>query len=70
MFVVSELHAVNISGNDSSVFLGALVVPTEVLGELLMVVEHMVGDTIFPNDRVRPQLLHEEHLIGEVGGGA
>ena len=45
-------------------------VAPQVLGDLLVVVEHEVGHTIFANHRVRPQLLHEEHLVGQVRGRA
>ena len=63
---VSVLHTVDVGPQNSRIFLCALVVSTEVLGQLLIVVEHGVRLAVFPDDCVQPQLLHEEHLVGEV----
>lgn len=41
-------------------------VTTEILGELLVVVEHDVGLAVTADDCVQPKLLHEEDLVGKV----
>ena len=64
---VSVLHTVDVGPQNSRIFLCALVISTEILGQLLTVVEqHGVHLAVLPNDCVQPQLLHEEHLVGEV----
>lgn len=67
MLVITKLDSVDIRGDSGGVFPGTLVVTTEVLGEFLVEVEHHVSDAIASYHCVGPQLLHEEHLICEVG---
>ena len=66
MFVFSKETAVDISSYGSCILLGALVVATQILGELLTIVKLDVCHSIFANDCVGPKLLHEEDLIREV----
>lgn len=61
---LSVLDTVDVSSKVHCFLLRALVVTTEILGQLLVIVEHDVGLAIFPDDSVQPQLLHEEHLVG------
>ena len=46
--------AVDVGPEQRSLLLGALVVPAEVLGQLLMVVEHDVCLAVSPNHCVQP----------------
>ena len=64
--VVPVLAAVDEGPQQSRVFLCALVVASQVLGQLLMEVEHDIGSLVLADDSVKPQLLHEEHLIRKV----
>ena len=66
MFVISKVAAVDVGSDSGSVLLGALVVATQVLGQLLAIVELDVSHSILSDDSVGPKLLHEEHLIGEI----
>ena len=67
---VSVLHSVDVGPEQSRVLLRALVVATEILGQLLVVVEHHVRLLVPPDHRVQPQLLHEEHLVGKCLGSS
>ena len=57
-------------GQQRGLLPGALVVAPEQLGQLLVKVEDDVGVPVFARNRVRPQLLHEEHLVRELRGGS
>ena len=63
LLAITKLYTVDEGTDNSSVICCAVVVPSEVLGQLLVVVEHGVSLLVLPNDSVRPQLAHEEHLI-------
>ena len=54
-------------GQQRGLLPGALVVAPEQLGQLLVEVEDDVGVPVFARHRVSPQLLHEEHLVRELG---
>ena len=71
--VFPDSHAiipVDEGGQQRGLLPGALVVAPEQLGQLLVEVEDDVGVPVFARHRVRPQLLHEEHLVRELGGGS
>jgi len=42
------------------------VVAAQQFRQLLVEVENQVGVAIFARHRIRPQLFHEEHLVGEL----
>ena len=66
LFVISKVAAVDVGSDSGRVLLGALVVATQVLGQLLAIVELDISHSILSDDSVGPKLLHEEHLIGEI----
>lgn len=66
LLVVTELNPINVRGNVGSVFLGALVVATQIFWQLLVVVKHDVCHTIPAYHCVRPELLHEKDLVGKI----
>ena len=70
LLVVPKLDPEDVRGCDSRILLCALVITSQVLGHLLVIVEHNVRHTVFAYDRVRPELLHEEDLVGKVGRGS
>lgn len=66
LFVVPELDSIDVSSKGGCIVLGTLVVATQVLGKLLVVVEHNVCLAVPANHCVGPQLLHEEDLVCKV----
>lgn len=66
LLVISKETAVDVGTDSDSILLGALVVATQILGQLLAVVELDVGHSVLANHCVGPELLHEEYLVREV----
>ena len=64
--MTAHLDAVYESPQQRGLLPGALVVAAQQLGQLLVEVEDGVGVPVLPRHRVRPQLLHEEHLVREL----
>jgi len=70
LFTVTESHSINERRQLASFLLCALVIATQKLRKLLMIVEDQVGILVLARHRIRPELLHEEHLICELGTSA
>ena len=66
LFVLSKETAVDVGSDSDCILLSALVVATQVFGQLLAIVELDISHSIFTNDCVGPKLLHEEYLVREV----
>ena len=64
--MTAHLDAVYESSQQRGLLPGALVVAAQQLGQLLVEVEDGVRVPVLPRHRVRPQLLHEEHLVREL----
>ena len=68
VFLIPKLHAEDIGGYDGGIFFGTLVIASQVLWELLVEMEHEISHFVSADDCAGPELLHEEHLVCEVGG--
>lgn len=70
LFIFAEAHPEDKGRKLSRLLPGALVIAAQELGQLLVVVEDQIGVAIFAWHCVRPQLLHEEDLVGKLRIGS
>ena len=64
--VLCKLDLVDEGAQICRILLVGSVIATEKLGQLLVIVEDLVGIGISTDGKVSPELLHEECLIAEV----
>ena len=67
LLALSKLDPVYESTQQGRLLPGALVVASQKFRQLLVEMEYDVCVSIFPGNCVRPKLLHEEDLVGELG---
>jgi len=70
LFIFTKSHAEDKGSQLGRLLTGTLVVAAQQLGQLLVVVENEIGVAILAWHCVRPQLLHEEDLVGELRIGS